>query len=116
MEAPSGRPTYSPGKTRNRETRTAGRNLLAGRVEMGSIISCGATESLARHFSKRGVFLFAQSQWRYSMIFSPEQIDDALAVMQQYLDHPPNSDGKTPEQLMAALDQERANWIDTEWR
>jgi hypothetical protein len=48
------------------------------------------------------------------MSLSADQTDDALPVMQQYLDLPPNSDGKTPEQLMAVLDQKRADWIDEE--
>jgi hypothetical protein len=48
------------------------------------------------------------------MVLSKEQADDALTVLHQYLELPLKSDGKTPEQRMAALDQRRADWIDGE--
>ncbi len=43
------------------------------------------------------------------MSLSPEQIHEALALMKEYLDHPPVRDGQTPKQMMATLDENRGN-------
>jgi len=48
------------------------------------------------------------------MTLSVEQADDALTVVHQYLDLPVTSDGRTPQQQMAVLDQRRTDWIDAD--
>ena len=46
------------------------------------------------------------------MTLSTEQLARAVEVMQAYLHAPPNSDGKTPSELSAAGDKERAELIE----